>query len=136
MEFEYQNSDVWATLVRLATSVGRLKVVSNLRAAADAQQRAFEEAGRACGLFAGTSLRDGAAQITGLRETRAAVTRCRAWLQVLASVTNEPETAFSEELGLTEHAARQLAAMIRLAERGAPRPNARSANRGTRGGRA
>ncbi len=136
MEFEYQNSDVWATLVRLATSVGRLKVVSNLRAAADAQQRAFEEAGRACGLFAETSLREGSGHLAGLRETRAAVARCRAWLQVLASVTNEPESAFSEELGLTDHAARQLAAMIRLAERGAARPDARASNRGSRGGRA
>ena len=44
--------------MRLATSVGRLKVGSNLKAAADAQAKAFEQAGMAAALIAEASTRE------------------------------------------------------------------------------
>ncbi len=48
-EFEYQNSEAFNTVIRLAATVavGRLKIVSNLKASADAQTKAFEQAGMA-----------------------------------------------------------------------------------------
>lgn len=141
MEFEYERSDAWATLLRLASSVARLKVVSNLKAAGDAQQQAFQAAGRACGIFAEANLKEGAAQAGALREARSAVAHCRAWLQVMLAVANEPESTVSAELALTDHANRQLEAMIRLAERsqraaGArPTASSRGGNPFARGGR-
>ena len=62
-EFEYQNIEAWNTSIRLATSVGRLKIGSNLKAAADAHQQAFAQAGLARALIAEGSGRDGPAQI-------------------------------------------------------------------------
>ena len=51
-EFAYQDVEAWNTAVRLAAAVGRLKIGSNLKASADAQQKAFEQAGLACALLA------------------------------------------------------------------------------------
>ncbi|MCS7296017.1 MAG: hypothetical protein NZ761_11545 [Dehalococcoidia bacterium] len=140
MEFDYERSDAWATLLRLASSVARLKVVSNLKAAGEAHQQAFLAAGRACSIFAEASLKEGGAQAGALREARSAVAHCRAWLQVMLAVANEPESTVGAELALTEQVSRQLEAMIRLAERGQrtggrqPAP-ARSAPAPARGGR-
>lgn len=129
-EFEYQNVEAWNTAVKLAASVGRLKIGSNLKASADAQANAFDQAGVACALIAEGAMRDGGAQVGLYRDARAALARCRAWLHVLAAVTNEQDSVFGNEFDLAEQAARQLNALIRNAERGAapvgPRPPMRS----------
>lgn len=139
-EFDYERSDAWATLLHLASSVGRLKVVSNLRAAAEAHAQAFAAAGRSCTLFAEASLKDGTSQAALLREARAAVAQCRAWLQVMLAVANEPASTVSAELALTDQLARQLEAMIRVAERAQRSPQragapTRSSATPARGGR-
>ncbi|NUQ54250.1 MAG: hypothetical protein HUU14_00005 [Dehalococcoidia bacterium] len=121
-EFEYQNIEAWNTGVRLATAVGRLKVGSNLKAAADAHQHAFEQAGLACALIAEGSQREGPAQTGMYRDARGALAQARSWLHVLAAVMNEPEAVFSNELDLAEQASRQLNAMLRNIERGTPGP--------------
>ena len=48
-EGDPQSIEAWNTSVRLAAAVGRLKIGSNLKASADAQAKAFELAGIACG---------------------------------------------------------------------------------------
>lgn len=122
-EFEYQNVEAWNTAVKLAATVGRLKIGSNLKASADAQANAFEQAGEACALIAEGSLREGGAQAGFYRDARASLARCRSWLHVLAAVTNEQDSVFGNELDLAEQASRQLNGLIRNIER-APTPGA------------
>jgi hypothetical protein len=123
-EYDYQNVEAWNTAVRLAASIGRLKIGSNLKASADAQQRAFEQAGLACALIAEGSSREGPAQVGLYRDARGALAQCRSWLHVLAALTNEPDSVFATELDLAEQAARQVSAYLRGIERG-PVPGAR-----------
>ena len=60
-EFEYQNVEAWNTSVKLAASVGRLKIGSNLKASENAQRRrSSRRAGLA--LIAEGSGREGPAQ--------------------------------------------------------------------------
>jgi hypothetical protein len=122
-EYGYQQVEAWNTALRLATAIGRLKVGSNLKAAADAQQHAFEQAGLACALIADGSTRDGGAQAALYRDARGALVQSRSWLHVLAAVMNEPDTVFGNELDLAEAASRQLSALLRTMERG-PGPGA------------
>src|SRR6185312_9855756 len=61
-EFAYQDVEAWNTGVKLAASVGRLKIGSNLKASSDAQAKAFEQAGLACALIAEGSMREGGAR--------------------------------------------------------------------------
>lgn len=117
-EFEYQKSEAFNTAVRLATSIGRLKIGSNLKAAADAHAHAFEEAGQAAALIAEAAGREGPAQVALYRDARGALARCRAWLHVLAAVMNEPESVFGTELDLAEQASRQVSATLRALDRG------------------
>ena len=137
-EFEYQKVEAWNTAVRLASTVGRLKIGSNLKASADAQAHAFEQAGLAAALIAEASGREGPAQIGLYRDARGALAQCRAWIHVLAAVTNENDSVFATELDLAEQAARQVSAYIRAADRGpqqagGPRPPVRGpAPAGTR----
>lgn len=144
-EFEYQNVEAWNSALRLAGSVGRLKVGSNLKASADAQAHAFEQAGMAVALIAEGSGREGGAQVGLYRDARGALAQCRAWLHVLALVTNEPESVFGNELDLAELASRQLNAMLRTIERapalgsrpplrGGPPPQGRGPGGPPRGG--
>jgi hypothetical protein len=126
-EFEYQNVEAWNTSVKLAASVGRLKIGSNLKASADAQQRAFEQAGLACALIAEGSGREGGAQVGLYRDARGALAQCRSWLHVLAAITNENDAVFGNELDLAEQAARQLGAMLRAMDRPAPPAGGRMA---------
>mgnify|MGYP001363490650 CR=1 FL=1 len=116
-DFEYQNVEAWNTAVRLAAAVGRLRIASNLKASADAQAKAFETAGIACGLIADGATREGQAQIALYRDARGALAQCSSWLHVLATVTNQQPEVFSEELQLADTASRQLAALIRTLER-------------------
>jgi len=130
-EFEYQNSEAWNSALKLAASVGRLKIGSNLKASADAQQRAFEQAGVACALIAEAVSREGQAQAGMLRDARGALAQCRAWLHVLGAVTNEPDAVFGTEFDLAEAASRQVGGMLRTLDRGpgpvgAPRPPLRA----------
>ena len=129
-EFEYQNVEAWNTAVKLAATVGRLKIGSNLRASGDAQANAFDQAGVTCALIAEGAMREGGAQAGLYRDARSALARCRAWLHVLAAVTNEQDSVFGNEFDLAEQASRQLNALIRNAERGpataGPRPPMRS----------
>ncbi len=62
-ETEGQSIEAWHTTIRLAAAVGRLKIGSNLRASSDAQAKAFDLAGIACGLIAEAATREGPAQI-------------------------------------------------------------------------
>ena len=117
-EFEYQNVEAWQTTVRLTVAVGRLKIGSNLKASADAQAKAFEQAGLACALIAEGAGREGGAQVGLYRDARGALAQSRSWLHVLASVTNEQEAVFANEFDLAEQASRQLTAMLRAIERG------------------
>jgi hypothetical protein len=115
---EYREIEAYNTAVRLAAAVGRLKIGSNLKASADAQSHAFEQAGIACGLIAEASTREGPAQVGILRDARGALAQCRSWIYVLAAVTNEQETVFANELELAEQASRQVGAFIRSIDRG------------------
>lgn len=117
-EFEYQKVEAWNTAVKLASTVGRLKIGSNLKASADAQTHAFEQAGLACALIAEASGREGPAQVGLYRDARGALAQCRAWIHILAAVTNENDSVFANELDLAEQAARQVGAYIRVADRG------------------
>jgi hypothetical protein len=119
-EYAYQDIEAWNTSVRLAAAVGRLKIGSNLRAADSAQQHAFEQAGLACAAIAEGSGREGPAQAALYREARAALARCRAWIHVLAAVTNEQDAVFGNELDLAETASRQLGAALRTLDRQRP----------------
>lgn len=125
-EFAYQDSEAWSSTIKLAAAVGRLRIGSNLKAAADAQQHAFEQAGLACAFIAEGAMRDGASQAAMYRDARAALARCRSWIHVLAAVTNEPDSLFGNELDLAEAGSRQLNAMLRTIDRGpAPAPGSR-----------
>jgi len=122
-EFEYQNVEAWNTSIRLAASVGRLKIGSNLKASADAQEKAFEQAGLACALIAEGSGREGPARAGLYRDARGALAQCRSWIHVLAAVTNEQDSVFGNELDLAEQASRQVSAYLRSIEHapGGPR---------------
>lgn len=121
-EFVYQKVEAWNTTVKLAAAIGRLKIGSNLKAAADAHQRAFEQAGMAAALIAEAASREGSAQVGLYRDARGALAQCRSWLHVLAAIMNEPDSVFGNELDLAEQAARQVSATLRTVERGAPAP--------------
>lgn len=117
-----QTIEAWHTVIRLAAAIGRLKIGSNLRAASDAQAKAFELAGIAGGLIAEAGTREGPAQIGLLRDARGALAQCRSWIHVLAAVTNEQEAVFGNELDLVEQASRQVNAYARSLDRGGPAP--------------
>lgn len=121
----YQDVEAWHTTVRLAASIGRLRIGSNLKASADAQSHAFEQAGAACALIAEAASRDGAAPMGPLRDARGALAQCRAWLHILAAVTNEQDAVFANELELADQASRQVLAQLRVIERQNPRPPGR-----------
>jgi len=127
-EGEPQSIEAFNTAIKLAASVGRLKIGSNLKASADAQAKAFELAGIACGLIAEAASREGPAQAGLLRDARGALAQCRSWIHVLAAVTNEQESVFGNELDLVEQASRQIAAYVRTLDRG-PGPGAQQAQR-------
>lgn len=119
-EIEPQSIEAWNTGVRLAAAIGRLKIGSNLKAAADAQAKAFELAGVACGLIAEAAGRDGPPQAGLLRDARGAFAQCRSWIHVLAAVTNEQDSVFGNELDLVDQASRQVGAYVRSIDRAAP----------------
>lgn len=119
-EYAYQDVEAFHTAVKLAASVGRLKIGSNLKASTDAQSHAFEQAGMACALIAEGSSREGGAQVGLYRDARGALAQCRSWLHILAAVTNEQDSVFGNELDLAEQAARQLGSMLRAMDRPAP----------------
>jgi hypothetical protein len=131
-EADYRQSEAFNTSLRLATAVGRLKVGSNLKAAADAQSNAFEQAGMAAALIAEATTRDGPAQIGLYRDARGALAQTRAWLHVLASVLSEQDSVFGNELDMADQASRQISATIRTLDRGpaaGPRPAPRGPDR-------
>jgi hypothetical protein len=117
-EGDPQSIEAWNTTIRLAASVGRLKIGSNLKAAADAQAKAFDLAGIASGLIAEAAGREGPAQVGLLRDARGALAQCRSWIHVLAAVTNEQDSVFGNELDMVEQASRQVAAYLRTQDRG------------------
>ena len=51
-ERAYEGSEAWTTSLRLAGAVGRLRIMSNLKAVTEAHEHAFAEAGRAAALLA------------------------------------------------------------------------------------
>ena len=119
-EFAYQNVEAWNTSVKLTAAVGRLKIGSNLKASADAQTKAFEQAGLACALIAEGASREGPGQVALYRDARGALAQCRSWLHVLAAVTNEQDTVFGNEFDLAETASRQVNGLLRALDRPAP----------------
>jgi hypothetical protein len=127
-EGDPQSIEAFNTTVRLAASIGRLKIGSNLKASADAQSKGFELAGVACGLIAEAASREGPAQAGLLRDARGALAQCRSWIHVLAAVTNEQESVFGNELDLLEQASRQIAAYVRTLDRG-PAPGSQQGSR-------
>lgn len=114
---DHTEIEAWNTAIRLAASIGRLKIPSNLRASQEAQDSAFQAAGQAAARIAEAATREGQAQIAILREARGALAACRSWIHVLAALVNEPETAFADELELIDQAGKQIAASLRVAER-------------------
>jgi hypothetical protein len=135
-EFAYQGVEAWNTALRLAAAVGRLKVASNLKAAADAQAHAFEQAGMACALIAEGATREAPGQVPLYRDARGALAQCRAWLHVLAALINEQDAVFGNEFDLAETASRQLQAVLRTMDRpgAGPRPMPRDMPPGRPGG--
>ena len=125
-EGDPQTIEAFNTTVKLAAAVGRLKIGSNLKASADAQSKAFELAGVACGLIAEAAMRDGPAQGGLLRDARGALAQARSWIHVLAAVTNEQDSVFGNELDMLDQASRQIGAYLRTLDRGpqqsGPRP--------------
>jgi hypothetical protein len=119
---DHREIEAWNTAIRLAASIGRLKVGSNLRASQEAQDRAFDAAGQAAAHIAEAATRDGPAQVAILRDARCALAASRSWIHVLAALVNEPETAFANELALIDQAGKQINAFLRATERtgGAP----------------
>jgi hypothetical protein len=117
-EFEYQHVEAWNTAVKLTAAVGRLRVGSNLKASADAQTEAFKQAGLAAALIAEGAGRDGGAQVQLYRDARGSLAQCRSWLHILASLMNEQDTVFANELDLAEQCARQVAGALRAMDRG------------------
>lgn len=131
-EADYRQSEAFNTSLRLATAVGRLKVGSNLKAAADAQSKAFEQAGMAAALIAEATTREGPAQIGLYRDARGSLAQARAWLYVLASIMNEQDSVFGNELDMADQASRQVGATLRALDRGpgmGPRPSPRGPER-------
>ncbi len=131
-EPDYRQSEAFNTSLRLAASVGRLKVGSNLKAAADAQAKAFEQAGMAAALIAEATTREGPGQAGLYRDARGSLAQARAWLHILASVLNEQDAVFGNELDMAEQASRQVAATLRTLDRGpgaGPRPAPRGPDR-------
>jgi|GEM_PF-1349036 len=131
-EGDPRSIEAWNTTVRLAAALGRLKVGSNLKAAADAQAKAFELAGVASGLIAEAAAATGGAQAGLLRDARGALAQCKSWVHVLAAVTNEQDSVFGNELDLIDQASRQVTAYLRSLDRApgaggpqGPRPPAR-----------
>ena len=124
-EFDYQNVEAFNTAVRLAASVGRLRIVSNLKASAEAQTKAFEQAGMAAALIAEGASREGGAQVAMYRDARGSLAQCRAWLHVLALVTNEQDQVFMAEFDLADQASRQIGALP-------PQPRTRAPGRARR----
>ncbi len=131
-EFGYQDIEAWNTAVRLTAAVGRLKIGSNLKAAADAQAHAFEQAGLVCALIAEASSREGGAAIALYRDARGSIAQCRSWIHVLAAVTNEKDALFANEFDLAETAARQVSGILRTIDRG-PAPGPRPLRPGPQG---
>lgn len=131
---EFATSDSWRTAVRLAAAVGRLRVASNLKAVADAQQAAFMAAGEAAGAIAEAQARDRAAQVGRYREAAGALARCRSWIEVIAELTNEPLTVFDEEIQIVEHAMKLVTANLQALDLRDPRDSRppRPDNRGPR----
>lgn len=134
-----QSIEAWNTTVRLAAAIGRLKIGSNLKAAADAQGKAFELAGVAAGLIAEAAQRHGPGQAGLLQDARGALAQGRSWIHVLAAVTNEQDSVFGNELDLLEQANKQIGAFLRSLDRptqqvGGPRPQLRPPGPGPRGG--
>jgi hypothetical protein len=126
-EGDPQSIEAWNTSVRLAAAVGRLKIGSNLKASADAQAKAFDLAGVACGLIAEAAGAGGGGPQAGLlRDARGALAQCKSWIHVLAAVTNEQDSVFGNELDLVDQASRQITAYLRSLDRGpapsGPRP--------------
>jgi hypothetical protein len=122
-EGDTQSIEAWNTAIRLAAALGRLKIGSNLKASADAQAKAFELAGVACGLIAEAAAAGGGAQAGLLRDSRGALAQCKSWIHVLAAVTNEQDSVFGNELDLVDQASRQVSAFLRSLDRG-PAPGA------------
>lgn len=130
-EFDFDQTEAWNTTLRLVTNTGRLRIGSNLKAADDAHTAAFTAAGRACAMIAEASALEGGPRVSAYREGRAQLAQCSAWLQVLASLINEPSTVFAEELEMADKAAHQLSASARAAERGPGAPPRFDRPRGT-----
>ncbi len=128
---EFESSESWKTAVRLAAAVGRLRVASNLKAVADAQQAAFLAAGEAAGAIAEAATRDRGGQVGRFRDAAGALARCRSWIEVVAELTNEPVTVFGEELEMIERANKLIAATLSTLDTRDPR-GPRPDNRGPR----
>lgn len=111
--YGYESTEAWNTALTLASSVGRLRIASNLKAVTQAHEAAFEQAGRACALIAEAATRDGGGPVAAYREARGALAQVQAWLQVIADLMNEQPTVFAHELDLAEQASKQLNASIR-----------------------
>ncbi len=113
-EYGYETTEAFNTSLKLASMVGRLRVTSNLQAVREAQQKAFEEAGRACALIVDASTREGGYQAPVYRDARGALAQCRAWIHIVAELINEPASAFSDELEVAEQATKQVSASLRV----------------------
>ncbi len=113
-EHGYETAESFNTTLQLTSMVGRLKVPSNLKAVAEAQNQAFQQAGRACALIAEAAVRDPGGQAAAYRDARGALAQCRAWIHVIAELINEPISVFSDEIGLTDQATKQVNASIRV----------------------
>lgn len=136
-EHGYETTEAFNTSLKLASMVGRLRVTSNLQAVREAQQKAFEEAGRACALIADASTREGGNQAPVYRDARGALAQCQAWIHIVAELINEPASAFSEELAVAEQATKQVNASLRVLDmrRDSSRERGAGAPRGGGGGR-
>lgn len=128
---DFETSDSWKTAVRLAAAVGRLRVASNLKAVADAQQAAFAAAGDAAGAIADAHVRDRGGQLARYRDASGSLARCRSWIEVIAELTNEPVAVFDEELQMIERTAKLVTASLQTLEPREGRPP-RPADRGPR----
>ena len=116
-ERAYETSESWTTILRLAGAVGRLRIMSNLKAVTEAHDRAFAEAGRAAALLAeGSTYEAAGRRSAACRDARGALAQCEAWLHVIAELTNEPITVFDQELAMADLASRQIGASIRALE--------------------
>ncbi len=112
-EYAYQTTESWNTSLQLASTVGRLRIASNLKAVTQAQEAAFEAAGRACASLAEASAREMGGQAAAYRDARGYLAQVSAWLHVIAELTNEPNSVFAVELDLADQASKQVAASLR-----------------------